>query len=94
LEGDFLPVDFEANARSLGACAIRTHGLAEFKLALEKAKSLDRTTVIVIETEREIRVPGYESWWDVAVAEVSGMESVRESRARYEEARRKERYHL
>ncbi len=94
LEGEFLPVDYEANARSLGAYAIRANGLAEFKLALEKAKSLDRTTVIVIETEREVRVPGYESWWDVAVAEVSEMESVQESRARYVVERRKERYPL
>ncbi|HTS60401.1 MAG TPA: 3D-(3,5/4)-trihydroxycyclohexane-1,2-dione acylhydrolase (decyclizing) [Candidatus Acidoferrales bacterium] len=94
LEGEFLPVDYEANARSLGACAIRARGLAEFKQALEKAKSLDRTTVIVVETEREVRVPGYDSWWDVAVAEVSEMQSVRESRARYEEARRKERHHI
>jgi 3D-(3,5/4)-trihydroxycyclohexane-1,2-dione acylhydrolase (decyclizing) len=94
LEGDFLPVDYEANARSLGAYAIRANGLAEFKQALEKAKSLDRTTVIVVETEREVRVPGYESWWDVAVAETSEMASVREARARYVEARRKERYHL
>ena len=94
LEGDFLPVDFEANARSLGACAIRAHGLAELQQALEKAKRVDRTTVIVVETQREVRVPGYESWWDVAVAEVSEMESVRESRANYVEARQKERYHL
>ena len=94
LEGSFLPVDYEANARSLGACAIRANGLAELKQALEKAKNADRTTVIVIETEREVRVPGYESWWDVAVAEVSEMESVRESRRHYVEARRKERHHL
>ena len=94
LEGNFLPVDYEANARSLGACAIRARGLAEFKQALEKAKSADRTTVVVVETEREVRVPGYESWWDVAVAEVSELQSVRESRARYEEARRLERHHL
>jgi len=39
-------------------------------------------------------VPGYDSWWDVAVAEVSGMESVREARAHYEEARKRERQHL
>ena len=94
LEGDFLPVDYEANARSLGACAIRARSLAEFKQALERAKSTDRTTVVVVETEREVRVPGYESWWDVAVAEVSEMQSVRESRARYVEARTKERHHL
>ena len=36
-------------------------------------------------------MPGYDSWWDVAVAEVSEMESVREARARYEEARKRER---
>jgi len=94
LEGGFLPVDYEANARSLGAHAIRAKDVGELRQALEKAKGLDRTTVIVIETEREVRVPGYESWWDVAVAEVSEMETVRQSRANYEEARRKERYHL
>lgn len=94
LEGDFLPVDYEANARSLGACAFRTRSVGELRQALEKAKGLDRTSVIVIETEREARVPGYESWWDVEVAEVSEMETVRESRARYVEARKKERYHL
>jgi 3D-(3,5/4)-trihydroxycyclohexane-1,2-dione acylhydrolase (decyclizing) len=94
LAGDFLPVDYEANARSLGAHAIRANGLPELKQALEKAKSLDRTTVIVIETEREVRVPGYESWWDVVVAEVSEMESVRQSRTAYVEARKKQRYFL
>jgi 3D-(3,5/4)-trihydroxycyclohexane-1,2-dione acylhydrolase (decyclizing) len=94
LNGNFLPVDYEANARSLGAHAVRARSVAELKAALQEAKGLDRTSVIVIETEREVRVPGYESWWDVAVAEVSEMETVRESRARYVEARRKERYHL
>ena len=94
LAGEFLPVDYEANARSLGACAMRAHGIDEFRGALERAKASDRTTVIVIETEREARVPGYESWWDVAVAEVSEMEGVKQSRAKYEEARRAELHHL
>jgi 3D-(3,5/4)-trihydroxycyclohexane-1,2-dione acylhydrolase (decyclizing) len=68
--------------------------LAELKDALQKAKALDRTTVIVVETDPAVGVPGYESWWDVAVAEVSESESVREARARYETARQNERYHL
>jgi 3D-(3,5/4)-trihydroxycyclohexane-1,2-dione acylhydrolase (decyclizing) len=89
-----LPVDYEANARSLGACTIRANGLKDFRQALDRAKKMDRTTVVLVETEREVRVPGYESWWDVAVAEVSEMESVREARARYVEARRSERHHL
>ena len=50
--------------------------------------------MIVVETDAAIGVPGYESWWDVAVAEVSEMESVREARARYEVARKKERHFL
>ena len=94
LDGDYLSVDYEANARSLGAIAIRANGLAEFKQALEKAKAADRTTVIVVETDLEAKVPGYESWWDVAVAEVSQKESVQKARAAYEEARKKERYFL
>jgi 3D-(3,5/4)-trihydroxycyclohexane-1,2-dione acylhydrolase (decyclizing) len=41
-----------------------------------------------VSTDRHEGVPGYESWWDVPVAEVSETASVREARAAYEEARR------
>ncbi|GAC1428477.1 MAG: 3D-(3,5/4)-trihydroxycyclohexane-1,2-dione acylhydrolase (decyclizing) [Terriglobales bacterium] len=94
LDGEYLPVDYVANARSLGAHAIKADTLDEFRNALKEAKQLDRTTVIVLETDRDTRVPGYDSWWDVAVAEVSNSKSVQEARAKYEEARKKERYHL
>jgi 3D-(3,5/4)-trihydroxycyclohexane-1,2-dione acylhydrolase (decyclizing) len=94
LDGAALKVDFVANARSLGAHAIKAGTLNELKKALEEAKAADRTAVIVVETDASIGVPGYDSWWDVAVAEVSEMESVREARARYEEARKRERRHL
>jgi len=94
LDGETVTVDFVANARSLGAHAIKASNLDELKNALEEAKTIDRTSVIVVETDPTICVPGYESWWDVAVAEVSEMESVREARARYEVARKRERYHL
>lgn len=92
LDGAPLKVDFVANARSLGAHAIKAATLDELKSALREAKAMDRTTVIVVETDATVSVPGYESWWDVAVAEVSEMESVREARARYEEARKRERH--
>lgn len=94
LDGDPLPVDYVANARSLGAHAIKANDLAEFREALRQAKKSDRTTVIVVETGREAGVPGYDSWWDVAVAEVSDSKSVQKARESYEEARKKERYHL
>ncbi len=94
LDGGKLPVDLAANARSLGAQVIEAPDLAAFKSALEEARKQTRTTVIVIETDREQRVPGYESWWDVPVAEVSEMASVGRARASYEEALKNERHFL
>jgi len=94
LDGKYLPVDFVANARSLGAHATKANSLAEFKEALQEAKKVDHTTVIVIETDRGVNVPSYDSWWDVAIAEVSESESVRAARTDYQENRKKERYYL
>jgi 3D-(3,5/4)-trihydroxycyclohexane-1,2-dione acylhydrolase (decyclizing) len=94
LDGKNLAVDYVANASSLGVQATKAGSLAELKAALAHAKSSQQTSVIVVETDREVRVPGYESWWDVAVAEVSESKSVQEARSRYEKARQKERYHL
>ena len=84
---DYLPVDLAANAESLGARVIRAGSIEELRAGLEAAKAESRTTVIAIEVDRYEGVPGYESWWDVPVAEVSGLESVREARQRYEAAR-------
>ncbi len=94
LDGEFLQVDYVANARSLGAHAIKAESLSEFKAGLEEAKRTERITVVVVETQPGVGVPGYESWWDVAVAEVSQSEEVRKARAQYVEARQKERHHL
>jgi 3D-(3,5/4)-trihydroxycyclohexane-1,2-dione acylhydrolase (decyclizing) len=94
LDGAPLSVDYAANARSLGAHAIHAGDLKEFRTALQEAQATDRTTVIVVETNRELRVPSYESWWDVAVAEVSQSPSVKKARTQYEESRKKERYFL
>ena len=94
LDGDVLQVDYVASARSLGARALKANSLAELKLALEEAKRSDRVTVIVVETQPGVGVPGYDSWWDVSVAEVSKIEAVRQARAQYVEARKQERHHL
>jgi len=94
LDGDNLPVDYAANARSLGADAISVSNIPEFKAALQKARRATKTTVIVVPADREVRVPGYDSWWDVAVAEVSTSEGVQQARVQYEEALKKERNYL
>ncbi len=94
LDGENLPVDFPANARSLGAHVIETRTIHDLRLALEEAKKQMRTTVIYVETDREQRVGGYESWWDVPVAQTSEMESVRAAYQNYAESKKKERYFL
>jgi 3D-(3,5/4)-trihydroxycyclohexane-1,2-dione acylhydrolase (decyclizing) len=94
LAGDYLPVDLAGNAASLGAHVIRANTIAEVKQALVAARSIDRTTVIAVEVDREQGVPGYESWWDVPVAEVSEVDTAQRARAEYEVARKKERYFL
>jgi 3D-(3,5/4)-trihydroxycyclohexane-1,2-dione acylhydrolase (decyclizing) len=91
-DGELLPVDFEVNAASLGACATRARTHEEFVEALASARKHPRTTVIVVETSYDQRVPGYESWWDVAIAEVSESGTVRAAREKYDEARKKERW--
>jgi 3D-(3,5/4)-trihydroxycyclohexane-1,2-dione acylhydrolase (decyclizing) len=91
-EGETIQIDFRANAESLGAWAVRANSIDEFKRALENGRKESRTSVIVVETEISARVPGYESWWDVPVAEVSEIDAVKTARAEYERARVKERY--
>ncbi|HSR49316.1 MAG TPA: 3D-(3,5/4)-trihydroxycyclohexane-1,2-dione acylhydrolase (decyclizing) [Acidobacteriota bacterium] len=94
LDGPALDVDFAANAESLGAVALRAESIADLERALRGAKQADRTTAIVVPVDKEKGVPGYETWWDVPVSEVSEAEEVRKARREYEEQRRKERFLL
>ena len=91
LEGDPIRVDFVANAKSLGAHAVRAQTREELRKALVEARDRVQTSVIVVETAYDQRVPGYESWWDVPIAEVSESESVRAVRAKYVQTREKQR---
>jgi 3D-(3,5/4)-trihydroxycyclohexane-1,2-dione acylhydrolase (decyclizing) len=89
-----LALDLAANAESLGARVVRARTLDDLRAGLAAARDETRTTVIVVEVDRDEAVPGYESWWDVAVAEVSEDSSVRAAREAYETARRDERSHV
>lgn len=91
-DGELLPVDFAANAASLGAWIARARTGEELAAALAAGREQRRTAVIVIETSYDQRVPGYESWWDVPIAEVSERDAVKAARREYEEARKKERF--
>jgi 3D-(3,5/4)-trihydroxycyclohexane-1,2-dione acylhydrolase (decyclizing) len=95
LDGEINPVDYVANAASLGAIAIGVRTHQELEEALARSRSNPRTTVVVVEVDPyHARVPSYESWWDVPVAEVSPLETVQVARESYVEGRKRERYFL
>ncbi len=93
MDGDVLPVDFAANAASMGAYVIKATNVAELELALAEAKTIDRTTMIYIEVDRKKAVPGF-TWWDVPVAQVSEKDSVNQSLDKYTKNKKLQKYYL
>ncbi|MFS8583304.1 MAG: thiamine pyrophosphate-dependent enzyme, partial [Limnochordales bacterium] len=93
LAGEYMPIDYAANAASMGALAFKADDEASLREALQKAKEADRTVLIHVTVDPEARVPGYDSWWDVPIAEVSGQESVQQALAGYREAKKRQRYY-
>jgi 3D-(3,5/4)-trihydroxycyclohexane-1,2-dione acylhydrolase (decyclizing) len=90
--GEPLPIDFAANAASLGAHVMRAGSPAQLQQALADAAGVaGRPVVIVVETSPEPGVPAYDSWWDVPVAEVSTSARVRAARRQYEQDLERER---
>ena len=89
-----LPIDLAANAESLGASVHRAKTVADVRRALTDASSADRTSVIYVEVDRYVAVPSYESWWEVATAEVSEGRATRDARDEYVRAKQRQRWHV
>ncbi|MCY9658702.1 3D-(3,5/4)-trihydroxycyclohexane-1,2-dione acylhydrolase (decyclizing) [Paenibacillus chondroitinus] len=71
LTGAYMPIDFAAHARSLGAKAYKANTAEELQTALQQAKQESVTTLIEISVVPGTNTDGYESWWNVGVPEVS-----------------------
>ncbi len=93
LTGDVLPVDYAQNAKSLGAHVIEANTIDSLKAALVEAKNQKKTTVITIGTSLTKGVPGY-AWWEVAISEVSEVDTVKDAYSDYVEKKKKQRYYL
>jgi 3D-(3,5/4)-trihydroxycyclohexane-1,2-dione acylhydrolase (decyclizing) len=78
----------------MGALGLFAQTPDELRDALAQAKAADRITVIVVPTEPEKRVPGFESWWDVPVAEASEQQGVRDAREGYDRQRLRQRVEI
>ena len=89
--GEVLPIDLAANARSYGVDVIDVEPGADVARrlaeAMATAKASDRTTVIHVQSDPLVYGPDGLGWWDVPVAEVSDLDSTRRARAEYEQQR-------
>ncbi len=80
LDGAILPVDLAVSAAGLGAEVIKAGSIAQLKKALAKARTLQKTTVIYIESGPVRKMAGYgHAWWEVPVAEVATSKGVQKA---------------
>ena len=94
IDGQPLGIDLAANLESYGIDVLRPQTIPELREAVASARAAMQTTAIYVRTDPLVGVPGYESWWDVPVAEVSTVETVQQARAAYESALAKVHRHL
>ena len=76
LTGDYMPMDFAAHARSMGAKSYRAETAEQLEQAIRDAKNETVSTLIEIPVVPGTNAGGYESWWNVGVPEVSAEEKV------------------
>jgi 3D-(3,5/4)-trihydroxycyclohexane-1,2-dione acylhydrolase (decyclizing) len=81
-------IDFAAHAAALGAESEKVPDVVALSAALERARAVPRTYVIVIDTDPLAATNAGGAWWDVAVPEVSARDSVRAARVEYEKLRK------
>ncbi|MBJ7538034.1 3D-(3,5/4)-trihydroxycyclohexane-1,2-dione acylhydrolase (decyclizing) [Marinomonas transparens] len=77
--------DFAAHAKALGANAEKVANIAELEQALIRAKSSPISYLITLDTDPLATTQEGGHWWDVALAEVSEREQVRDARKAYEQ---------
>ncbi|TCU50805.1 3D-(3,5/4)-trihydroxycyclohexane-1,2-dione hydrolase [Curtobacterium sp. PhB146] len=87
--GDPLPVDLAANARSYGVDVIEVQpgpdSIEDLKAAVRQAKANDHTTLVHINSDPLVYAPEGDGWWDVPVAQTSTLSSTQTARAEYEQ---------
>ena len=90
LTGEYLPIDFAAHARALGAKAYKANSPEALHEALLLAQKEIVTTLIEIPVVPGTNTDGYDSWWRVEVPEVSASGKVTEARQMVAEARKQD----
>ncbi len=94
LTGGYIPVDFKKHGESMGALGFYARTEDDIRAAVAAGREHDGVTVIHVAVSPDKRAPGYDSWWDVPVAAVSGSDTVNAAREKYEVALGRQRAEL
>jgi len=78
-DNKILNIDYAKVAEGYGAKTYRVNTVEQLKEALEDAKKQVVSTLIDIKVLPKTMTDGYDSWWNVGVAEVSNKESIQKA---------------
>lgn len=82
LDGDYLPIDFCQYAQALGAKTYYAKDYETLSAALTESRSDSQSVLIEIPVAAKTMSQGYETFWQVGLAEVSEAKTVQEAYSR------------
>ncbi|WP_416306322.1 3D-(3,5/4)-trihydroxycyclohexane-1,2-dione acylhydrolase (decyclizing) [Neptunicella sp. SCSIO 80796] len=85
-------INFAGHASAMGAQAESVKSIVELEQALTRARAASTSYLIAIDTDPYITTGNGESWWDVAVPQVSDSSKVEQAHQRYQNNKRKQPY--
>ncbi|MFE5430375.1 3D-(3,5/4)-trihydroxycyclohexane-1,2-dione acylhydrolase (decyclizing) [Peribacillus simplex] len=92
-DNQIMNIDYAKVAEGYGAKTYRANTVDELKAALEDAKKQSASTLIEMKVLPKTMTDGYDSWWNVGVAEVSERESIQRAyEARQEKLKKAKQY--
>ncbi len=77
--GDLIPVDYAKIGEGYGLKTYTCRTIGELEAALEDAKKQEIACLFDVKVIPKTMTDGYESWWNVGLANVSEKESIREA---------------
>ncbi|MBR7082292.1 MAG: 3D-(3,5/4)-trihydroxycyclohexane-1,2-dione acylhydrolase (decyclizing) [Oscillospiraceae bacterium] len=87
LDGDMMPIDYALVAKGYGCKTYTARTPEELRKALADAKKQKISTLIDIKVLPKTMTDGYRSWWNVGLAEVTGIKAEQAAYAKLIKAR-------
>lgn len=91
LSGDYVEVDYVANARSMGCNTFAAQSTAELREALVNAQRTSGPSVIVVKADKHGKSKGAGLWWDLGIAQASGLDRVKSAYGNFAARRERQR---